>query len=71
MMRNLLIAITILCCFALTAVAQSQPAEHADEHSHEHAKTSEQATNVMLAPGEVVRRGEPSVTRPPSSSRTC
>lgn len=62
MMRNLLIAIALFCCSALTGVAQSQPAKqdgHADKHTHEHGKTSEQAANVTVAPGEVVRRGEP------------
>jgi hypothetical protein len=63
MMRKLLIAIALLCCSALTSVAQSQPdkhaAGHAGKHEHEHGKTSEQAANVTVAPGEVVRRGEP------------
>jgi hypothetical protein len=62
-MRKPLIAISLLCCLALTAAAQSPHDEHADKHAgkheHEHAKTSEQAANVTVAPGEVVRRGEP------------
>ena len=31
MMRNLLIATALLCCSALTGVAQSQPDKHAAE----------------------------------------
>ncbi|MCA1630654.1 MAG: DUF4920 domain-containing protein [Acidobacteria bacterium] len=64
-MRDLLIATALLCCSALTAAAQSHPDKHADEHadkhSHEQAHTpqQQQAANVRLAPGEVVRRGEP------------
>ena len=59
MMRRLLIAIALLCCCALTGAAQTRPDKHAGEHGHEHGKTSEQAANVTVAPGEVVRRGEP------------
>ncbi|HEX8161926.1 MAG TPA: DUF4920 domain-containing protein [Pyrinomonadaceae bacterium] len=65
MLRNLLIATALLCCSALTAAAQSQPTErhddkHADEHRHEQAHTPQQKPgNVRLAPGEVVKRGEP------------
>jgi hypothetical protein len=58
MMGRLLIAFTLCACITPPA-AQSQPGQHADQHGHEPGKSSDQAANVEVAPGEVVKRGEP------------